>query len=160
MIDALCAVEKIKIIRMPPHSSHLLQPLDQGYFRKIKHAFSITRPKPGLSKLTQTVLRIAMAFEEANSRILICRAWEATGIVPRVAEKEIVGLTLNESVLDLDPSLQHAPSPENHLNERERGETARNPKYGIMNEDEMEYIEAGQCPLCYGPIPPTWRLSL
>lgn len=40
ILFAQCAERNIQIVLIPPHSSHLVQPLDQGAFRSMKSKYS------------------------------------------------------------------------------------------------------------------------
>ena len=58
----LCAVNQILLYCLPPHTSHVLQPLDVFFFSPLKHGkmllpnISTMKPSPSTSGLCQSVL--------------------------------------------------------------------------------------------------------
>ena len=156
-IRSKCAINNVRLICIPPHSSHVLQPLDQVYFSRVKQLFAQSRPVQGLSKLSQTILRVVNAFDGANCRYLICTSWRQTGIQPVIEKRVVKHVSIEEHIMDDEPSIQHVWTQET-VNERERGEPTEKARWGMLNESERELLEAGQCPLCCGVLPAGWLL--
>ena len=155
MIRAVCAAKRVDLICLPPHSSHLLQPLDRLYFSRLKQFYAQLSVAPDLSGTSRALLRIIIAFEQSQSRYMICQSWAMTGVCPVVTSREVSGVSLKPERLEGEAALQHAPAPAT----RGRGERNLRPAWGILTEDEKMIYEAGQCPLCYGELPDGWTFQ-
>jgi hypothetical protein len=66
-ISAFTAEHVIAFFLLPPHSSHLLQPLDQGFFRHVNVQFGQFQRIKEPSKVMSTCERFFMACKEALS---------------------------------------------------------------------------------------------
>jgi hypothetical protein len=68
---------------MPPHSSHLLQPLDVGCFSPLKRAYSreIEALIRHITKL-ESLPAFKAAFERSFTAANICSAFQGAGLVP------------------------------------------------------------------------------
>jgi hypothetical protein len=105
-----CKEEKIIVLCMPAHSSHLLQPLDVGCFSPLKRAYgdeinSLTRY--GTKKITKEAFLPAFraAFEKAITKENICAGFSGAGLVPYDPERVI-------SKLDVVLRTPTPPKPE------------------------------------------------
>jgi hypothetical protein len=83
----LCEENKIITLCMPPHSSHILQPLDVGCFAPLKQAYSreirvLALDHIGRIDKKAFVATFAKIFEKAFSKANITASFEATGLVP------------------------------------------------------------------------------
>lgn len=83
----LCAKEEIITLCMPPHSSHLLQPLDVGCFGPLKRAYGsevsdLTRQS--ITHITKMDFLAAFktAFSKAFTKDNICGSFRGAGLVP------------------------------------------------------------------------------
>jgi hypothetical protein len=63
VISAFAAENGITLFLLPPHSSHLLKPLDQGFFRRIKVQFGQFPRLRDFSKATSTCKCLFMALQ-------------------------------------------------------------------------------------------------
>ena len=82
-LRAFCGVNNITVLLLPPHSSHLLQPLDRGFFQRCKAQFNSFPADEGTSKITNTLERIFEAFQACVSHrvhleMLVSR-WDSSG---------------------------------------------------------------------------------
>jgi hypothetical protein len=83
----LCKENNIYTLCMPPHSSHLLQPLDVGCFLSLKRAYSheiealIRHHINHITKL-EFLPAFKAAFEQSFTSANICSAFRGTGLVP------------------------------------------------------------------------------
>ena len=152
-LNAFCATQNIRLVCIPPHASHILQPLDRLYFSHLKQVYAGIKTTAMLSKLSKTLLKVWIAFEASNVSYYICQSWRMTGINPVVEENKVVRVELHPESLDGSPSLQHNFDG----NERARGQPTRKPRWGLLNDDEILLADAGQCPFCCGPLPPDWE---
>ncbi|KAF1922812.1 CENP-B protein, partial [Didymella exigua CBS 183.55] len=83
----LCKENNIYTLCMPPHSSHLLQPLDIGCFSPLKRAYSCeveSLIRHHINHITK--LKFLPAFKAAFTRLFtpdnICSAFRGAGLVP------------------------------------------------------------------------------
>jgi len=113
----LCEENKIITLCMPPHSSHILQPLDVGCFAPLKRAYSkeirvlATNHVSHIDKKA-FIASFAKVFEPAFSKANIQSSFRATGLVPY---NPLVVL----SKLEIKPRTPTPPAP---------GTTQWNPK--------------------------------
>jgi hypothetical protein len=83
----LCKENNIYTLCMPPHSSHLLQPLDVGCFSPLKRAYSreiealIRHHINHITKL-EFLPAFKAAFERSFTSANICSAFRGAGLVP------------------------------------------------------------------------------
>ena len=148
LLNAFCAEHGIALIVLPPHSSHLLQPLDRVIFRRMKREYGMMSQIQGLTKITSTLERVWNAYQATNVKWFVWRSWEDAGIVPRVDEGVCVGCSLNIDIVLQDSTLQHQFTVSEHSRSR-RVDTGHR---GFLNEDEFLLFEAGLCPYCCNPI--------
>lgn len=93
VIDAFDEIGNIKLILLPPHSSHLLQMLEATLFSSVKQWFSsIPENKDFMSRLTCKSMRIKRAYESSVCSELICSAWETTGFHLNLTQGEVTFL--------------------------------------------------------------------
>jgi hypothetical protein len=85
--DQLCAKNDIIAICMPPHSSHLLQPLDVGCFAPLKRAYGgviEAKARAGVNHIDKLdfITTFPNVRTEAFKPATIQNAFEAAGLVP------------------------------------------------------------------------------
>ena len=105
----LCEGSKIITLCMPPHSSHILQPLDVGCFAPLKQAY-----KKEINVLADSHINhidkkaflaaFAQVFEKAFSKGNITSSFRATGLVPDNPEVVL-------SKLEVKPRTPTPPAP-------------------------------------------------
>ena len=83
----LCEQNKIITLCMPPHSSHILQPLDVGCFAPLKRAYSKEIRVLATDHINHIdkkafIASFARVFELAFSKANIQSSFRATGLVP------------------------------------------------------------------------------
>ena len=83
----LCKENNIYTLCMPPHSSHLLQPLDVGCFSPLKRAYSReveSLMRDHINHITKLEFLPAfkVAFDRAFTSANICSAFRGAGLVP------------------------------------------------------------------------------
>lgn len=86
-----CEEQKIIVLCMPPHSSHLLQPLVVGCFSPLKRAYgdeinSWARYSTHKVKKTTFLPAFKSAFEKAIIKEDICASVRGAGLVPHNPE--------------------------------------------------------------------------
>jgi hypothetical protein len=109
----LCKENNIFTLCMPPHSSHLLQPLDVGCFAPLKCAYSreiealIRNHLNHITKL-EFLPAFKVAFTRAFTTANICSAFRGAGLVP--LEPEVVLSKLDVQLrTPTPPGLVEAP---------------------------------------------------
>jgi hypothetical protein len=149
VIKAWAAQHNILLYLLPVHSSHLCQPLDRGWFRKVKCNFTSAVGPKTLSKISFVLERVHMAFQASYVSRTIWNCWTESGIVPVIEQGKCVRFTVEEDRVLLKPSLDHGDPP---VRQAEQGPKVNSTDFGVLNEDEWLIYEAGQCPLCYSPL--------
>jgi hypothetical protein len=105
-----CEEEKIIVLCMPPHSSHLLQPLDVGCFSPLKRAYGDeinSLARYGTKKIKKEAFLPAFkaAFDKSMTKENICAGFRGAGLVPHNPEAVI-------SKLDVVLRTPTPPKPE------------------------------------------------
>ena len=90
-------IGNIKIITIPPHSSHLAQMLDASVFGSLKRKYpSIPNVKTIKSKFTQKLVKIKRAYESIMSQELIKSGWGATGFKLSIENGKVNSVSFSE----------------------------------------------------------------
>lgn len=155
ILRAFCAINNCDIFCLPPHSSHLLQPLDRLYFSRVKQSYASTQIAPSISELSRQLLRVFTAFQASNLTYFICQSWSMSGIVPIIEQRQVVAVRLDPEAIWKATTMQHSFTG----NQRERGVPNDRAKWGLLTEDESLIMEANQCPFCFAELPPEWEWS-
>jgi hypothetical protein len=96
---------------LPPHSSHLLQPLDQGFFRRLKSQFELMHFTNGFSKITEILEQIMMAIQATTINQTIWRSWFNTGISPIIENGNAVTARLDKERILTASCISKSPNP-------------------------------------------------
>ena len=144
------AFHNVDLISIPPHSSHLLQALDRQYFKKVKQFYAFYSLSRDMPKICASILRVYESISSAGIMPVIIQSWRMTGIIPVVERGSVVGITLEPralGVVDDEPTIAA---------QRQQRATRRvdHAPYGLLNETEIEFLEAHVCPFCMAPLPP------
>ena len=104
----LCEENKIITLCMPPHSSHILQPLDVGCFAPLKRAYGREIRGLALDYISRTnkkafIATFAKVFKQAFLKANIIASFKATRLVPR--DLSVVLSKLDVKVRTLTPPL-------------------------------------------------------
>jgi hypothetical protein len=108
----LCKENKIITLCMPPHSSHILQPLDVGCFAPLKRAYSkeirvLALDHIGRIDKKAFIATFAKVFDKAFSKANILSSFRATGLVP--SDPLVVLSKLNVKLRTPTPPLSGEP---------------------------------------------------
>ena len=116
----ICKDSKIITLCMPPHSSHLLQPLDVGYFSPLKRAYgaeinALIRAYIHHVDKQSFLPAFKVAFERAFSESNIKASFKGAGLVPFDPEVVISKLdvklrTPSPPIIEYDPWESKTPS--------------------------------------------------
>jgi hypothetical protein len=113
--------EKIIVLCMPPHSSHLLQLLDVGCFSPLKRAYgdeinSLSRYSTKKIKKEAFLPAFKAAFEKLMTKENICAGFRGAGLVPHNLEAVILKLDVvlcTLTLLKLEDTLWESKTPSN-----------------------------------------------
>ena len=113
--DRFCMEKKIVPLYMPPHSSHLLQPLDVSCFSPLKHLYGQrvqeTIQKGIYSVRKEDFLHIYPAVhQQALSLSNIKSGFAATGLIPFSPERILLKLNIQRKT-PTPPSTSHSDQP-------------------------------------------------
>lgn len=145
-IFSQAATFNVNIIVLPSHSSHILQPLDQGFFRSLKSKYSRVQPFPNVSKISTRLQKIFTALEECDNCQLIVQSWAHAGIHPVIEDGIVQRVVVDESEILNSEVVAELPNEE--INERARGRRPSKGQYGLMNAEQIERVKNGLCPFC------------
>ena len=102
----LCAVNQILLYCLPPHTSHVLQPLDVFFFSPLKHG-KMLLPNISTMKPSPSTRGLARVFYLANKNVVklstVVNAFRASGIYP-----------VNQQAINpkkMGPSTAHSSEP-------------------------------------------------
>ena len=111
---AFCMKKNIQLLLMPPHSSHLCQPLDVGVFSALKRAMTSEMDRimrfgiPTIKKFEW-----ADAYRIARSKAItmsnIKSGWSGTGLIPLNRQRVTVRLQLPNSPRSTTPEASTIP---------------------------------------------------
>ena len=119
----LCRENKIYTLCMPPHSSHLLQPLDVGCFSPLKRAYghqvsSLIRNHINHITKLEFLPAFRAAYDQSVTKENICSSFRGAGLVPYSPEAVL-------SKLDVKLRTPTPPAPEVTLWEAKTPSNAR-----------------------------------
>ena len=82
-----CIQHRINLLLLPPHSSHLMQPLDVAVFGPLKHAISLQISRllrSGITRIQKAewLERYIEAREHAITNANILAGWRGAGLFP------------------------------------------------------------------------------
>ena len=97
--DQFCTLKRIIPLYMPPHSSHLLQPLDVACFRPLKHFYGQKVQEMSIDgrktiDKTEFLSIYSSIHRHALSKANILSGFKATGLIPLNSESVISKLQL------------------------------------------------------------------
>ena len=154
---AYCADNNVEIVVLPPHSSHLLQPLDQGLFRSMKSHYPKVADWAGKSKLTTKLQKIFTACEMCDNHQLIIKSWSHSGIEPVIINGEVTSVKLCPEKVLKNSNVQVEEGAQ--INEKARGRRRTPQPFGLLNAEQIARRQNGLCAFCghslqeNGPIP-------
>lgn len=113
--DLFCKEHSIITLCMPPHSSHLLQPLDVGYFAVLKQSYGRQiegHMRNGVNHIDKADFLYAFhaARTEAMTLANVQSSFAATGLVPHDPER-VLSKLYTQLKTPTPPSTSHANAP-------------------------------------------------
>ena len=148
LTGSFAALNNVSVISIPPHSSHLTQPLDREFFLKVKKFYSFYTARSDLPKISGRILRVIQSLFSAATLPTIVTSWAMTGIVPIIINGSVSHVALSPRNITLPTRV---PVGE----QDERGRSRRRVAYsgpGVLNEDQQMFFEANVCPFCMAPL--------
>ena len=148
LTGAFAAIHGICLIAIPPHSSHLLQPLDRQFFKKCKQLYAFYTLRKDLDKVLAVILRVMQSLMSSATKSVIVTSWAMAGITPIVVGKEVARVELHpENIVELPDARNIGLQGRTRTTQR-----MEQLGYGLLNEDEQLFLEANTCPFCMAPL--------
>ena len=148
LTGAFAAIHGICLIAIPPHSSHLLQPLDRQFFKKCKQLYAFYTLRKDLDKVLAVILRVMQSLMSSATKPVIVTSWAMAGITPIVVGKEVARVELHpENIVELPDARNIGLQGRTRTTQR-----MEQLGYGLLNEDEQLFLEANTCPFCMAPL--------
>lgn len=134
--EQYCKNNNILTRFIPPHSSHLLQPLDVGVFSPLKKAYGKEIDKLIRAHITHITKEdffpaFRAAFDAAITKKNIQAGFRGTGLVPLDAQRVISTLNMKLSTPDSSPSSSQSSLPW----------TSQTPKTIKDTEKQLRYVK-------------------
>jgi len=158
-IKAILAQNLIEFYLLPSHTSHIIQPLDQCFFSKVKNNYRNIMISENLSIFTKKLEEIFVSIETSQVTHYILKSWELAGIHPNLLEGEIKTISLApQNVL----KKHFPPQDPNGIVAAEAGTSTNNQiairkksinyEWGLINMEQIALKKDSMCPLCKRPL--------
>lgn len=145
-LNALAADNHVLLIKIPPHSSHLTQPLDQQVFQTLKSAY---RREVALEfvkdRMMKKICKLIKAFGESFLPHIIRQSWKSVGIQCEWNETGEVTKIIIDSEVVIRREIP--TSPEIQASDKRKRMKVKAP-FGPINLDAIRLVQNDQCPLC------------
>ena len=139
---AKAAEDGVRVVFIPPHSSHLTQPLDKYAFANLKGAYERRSGGEGAcDRMGRKIRNIVKAFYETFIPFTIRSSWEAVGIS---TTRNAAGDFLNTFVNGTEVVNRHSDLRESASHRRKRTPL----EHHLVNREELDRATRGLCPLC------------
>ena len=155
MIKSICAINNIILFVIPPHTSHILQPLDLCFFSMIKTNYRSSKRDYGYSVFTNKIEHIYISLQKAHVTHYILSSWKKAGIVPILEFGAVNSICIKPSkifkkVQMLEPIENSTNVDISITNNPFRFERTPsiNQGWGLVNRKQMEITKNKRCPLC------------
>lgn len=152
-INQMMAADNVRLVVIPPHSSHLTQPLDKFVFANMKAFYFASDAKEGDGDRNgRKIKRILGAFYKSVSPNCIRQSWDAVGIRAvwdsngLVQDVIVDGQRVMTSRTDVTPAMRRT--------KRSRLETF------LVNSAELSRYQEGLCAACGQRLPPRLIIRL
>ena len=146
---SLAAENNIMLIKIPPHSSHLTQPLDQQVFQTLKAAYR-RETSTGFIKdrMVRKLFKILKACGESFLPHIIRESWDRVGVQCRWNDEgEFTNISIEmDSVIRREVPVGPQTG---ELDKRKRMKLKA--PFGPVNLDELKLVADDKCPLCHLP---------
>ena len=141
-LKAKAAADGVRVVFIPPHSSHLTQPLDKHAFANLKGAYERrSNEEDAGDRMGRKVRKILKAFYETFTPFTIRSSWEAVGIS---VAWNASGDFLSISVDGTEVINGHSDLCESAASKRKRTPLQDH----LVNREELDRVAQGLCPWC------------
>lgn len=154
-LNAKLASLDILYVCMPPHSSHLLQPLDRYFFSVVKGNYKYMKAREHLCEVTANLDKIFRSLQMANNIDTIITSFTRAGIEPQIIDGEIKKVFINRDRLISQRTGEPLKNPEDYDQEippqpqtKQKRIQQKSSVFGLWNEEELERKRQGDCPMC------------
>jgi len=156
LLEAVFAEKNIYYAFIPPHSSHILQPLDRCLFAVLKNHHGNKRKIKNLDSFISKLENFFISIQESQITSHILNSFSRSGLKPDLLDgcinkvevfpenliEEFFGNNHNQEI-DSDSS-----SDEVMGHEKKHRNPAKDASWGVMNQSQFEKINQGVYPLC------------
>ena len=147
----LAAEDNVKIIFLPPHSSHITQALDKYVFALVKKFYrdKTINCNAIVDKNCRKLYKILCAFESGTNRFAIRKSWKEVGISP-IWSNDKIGIEINgekiwanykDTIKDGKESIKQSIKKRQKIKQD-----------FVINSQELLWKEAGRCMRCGQPF--------
>ena len=159
LAKALCASNNIEYLVIPPHSSHILQPLDLCFFSLVKSNYRNLKEDFGFSSFTNKIERIFVSVQKAQVTSFILHSWRKAGIDPILLNGEVNQVILRPEIVEngfFFVMEQIGQTEYKKIDVCEGKKNKRTPAinidWGYINKKEVTLQKNMICPLCKSKI--------
>ena len=153
------ALDNVRLVFLPAHSSHVTQPLDQFVFANIKQAYGASRSAQSETlsdhdRTSRKVKKILMAFYRSVDPFTVRDSWDRVGIRARwKPDGGLIGIEVTrEKVIG-----QHVEMPLVEACTESEGHRRVAVSDPLVNRHQLVLVEGGVCPLCGKTLEPPSR---
>lgn len=141
---AKAARDNVRVLYLPPHSSHKTQPLDQFVFSSMKWFYArLDESRCHLDRNCRKIQKMVKAFQYGACTFNVRASWMKVGIQAMWnSQGECLGIRVDGA----DVVSNHVDLHD-ELSGRKRAPVSR------TNEQERAELASGQCPCCGRPLP-------
>ena len=156
-LKSRAALDNVRLVFLPAHSSHITQPLDRYVFANIKQAYGACR----LSQLetlgdrtSRKLKKILMAFYRSVDPFTVRASWADVGIrATWKPDGDLIGIEVTkEKVMG-----QHVEMPLLEACTESDGHRRVPVSDALVNRRELVLVQGGVCPLCGRRLDPPSR---
>ena len=156
LLESIFAEKNIYYAFIPPHTSHILQPLDRCLFSVLKNHYGNKRKNKNLISFTSKLENIFISIQESQITSYILKSFSRSGLKPdlldgcinkvEVCPENLIEEFFGNDRNQLDDS--DTNSDEDIGKQKNHRNPAKDTSWGIMNQIQFEKINQGICPFC------------
>ena len=143
---AKAARDNVRVIYLPPHSSHKTQPLDQYVFASMKWYYArLDESRGHLDRNCRKILKMVKAFQYGACTFNVRASWMRVGIHARwTLTGECLGIRVDGATVVT-----------NHVDLHDEFGTRKRVPVGHVksNDEELAQVANRRCPCCGRPFP-------
>ena len=150
-VNILCAMHNILLLSYPPHSSHILQPLDLLLFSIVKKRSYGMTTYNGYSDTTIRILNIVNSIHKAGIPHHVRLSFLRAGIKIKMNDTtSIIEIDQNPAIERFNHNMEtiNVVTKENNSQPKIR----KRPSFGFLNSHCYRESMRGLCPYCYSNL--------